>query len=96
MSELGITITRPRGYSSYEVAQEVGITYRQLDHWVRVGSIDIERVRRVGSGCPRRWTEEEVARLRTIVARYNEAMAIVEAFRSGALWASTAPKEVAA
>lgn len=96
MSDLGITITRPGGFSSLQVAEMAGITYRQLDHWVRVGIIGVERVRYVGSGQPRRWTLEEVYRLKAMVERYNEALATIDAFRSGAMWEQTAPKEVAA
>lgn len=96
MSDLGITITKPGGFSSHQVAEMVGITYRQLDYWVRVGIIGAEHKARVGSGCPRRWTLEEVYRLKAIVARYTEALAIIEQFRSGALWEQAAPEGVAA
>lgn len=75
-------------FSSLEVCQMVGISYRQLDHWLRVGTITIDRAL-PGSGSPRRWTLEEVDRLREIVAIYREALDAIEAFRSGALWRST-------
>jgi len=86
MSELGITITKPGGYSSHQVAKAVGISYRQLDHWVRVGTIRLEHGCCPGSGQRRRWSQAEVDRLREMVVRYNDALAFIEAFRSGALW----------
>jgi hypothetical protein len=45
------------------VADELGITFRQLDHWARKGYLQPERPMD-GSGIPRRWpaAELEVAR----------------------------------
>lgn len=64
----------------------VGISYRQLDYWVRQGIIGGGQNCCPGSGNRRHWTDEDVQRLRAIVAHYNEARGILEAFRTGELW----------
>jgi DNA-binding transcriptional MerR regulator len=53
-----------RTYSSREVCEETGVTYRQLDYWIRVGYIS-------GVGCPgsgrqRRYTASDVERVKEI------------------------------
>jgi len=79
-----MTITE-RTYSSHEVARMVGVSYRQLDYWIRVGTIDMPDGM-PGSGRQRVWTPDDVARLRVIVAARNKALETMEAFFSGALW----------
>lgn len=50
---------QPTGLSSQQVMAEAGITYRQLDFWVRAGYVQGERLTSRGSGQPRRWTDDE-------------------------------------
>lgn len=45
---------------------DLGISYRQLDYWVRQGWLRPERDRR-GTGVPRRWPEAELAVARRMV-----------------------------
>jgi len=50
------------GLSSHDVTIRAGVTYRQLDHWVRTERIPgVDRLVAVGSGVPRRFTETEAA-----------------------------------
>lgn len=53
--------------TSREVADLVGVTYRQLDHWTRRGYLPIGD-RTPGSGVPRRWWPDEVERARVFAA----------------------------
>lgn len=62
--------------SSHDVAAKVGITYRQLDYWVRLGIIDGQGA--VGSGTPRVWTPEQVKRVREIKAALEKSIGILE------------------
>jgi DNA-binding transcriptional MerR regulator len=74
--------------SSVEVCQLVGITYRQLDHWLRVGSIDLPDPN-PGSGMRRRFAIADVARLQRVVEKWREAQIVMEDFRTGKLWKET-------
>jgi len=74
-------------YSTDETAELVGVTYRQLDYWLRQGIIVIGANTR-GSGTHRRFTHVEVAKLKAFVATYSEALGILESFSSGRLWAA--------
>lgn len=76
--------------STEDVARELGITYRQLDHWIRVGTVVPTFPTNLGSGHPRQWTEDDVRRLRIVVERYARAREDVELFRRGDLWRATA------
>lgn len=78
-------ITKPRLYSSAEVCRIVGISYRQLDYWIRVGTIQVDG-KLPGSGYQRQWTEDELRRLKEVVAVYKSATSTLDAFRSGTLW----------
>lgn len=74
-------------FSTSDVAMMAGVTYRQLDYWLRTGTIGFcEGVEQPGSGHPRNWTEDEVAIVCLAVNRWREAQEIVDSFRSGALW----------
>lgn len=78
-------------FSTSDVAMMAGVTYRQLDYWLRTGTIGFcSGVETPGTGHPRLWTEDEVAIVCLTVARWREAQAIVDEFRSGALWKSVA------
>lgn len=72
--------------SSAEVCRLVGISYRQLDYWVRTGAIETPDNCAIGSGHGRRWTPEEVRRLKAVVAQMREARQVLEAFSNGELW----------
>jgi hypothetical protein len=54
--------TAERLISSWRAADAAGITYRELDHWCRVGAIAPE-VEAGGSGRARGWTVEQVEAL---------------------------------
>lgn len=62
------TTTTPASYSTREVCDIAGITYRQLDYWARMGlvvpSIDAAR----GSGSRRRFSNHDVAVVRVVAA----------------------------
>ena len=54
--------------TSAEVCAAAGITYRQLDYWVRRGWIQCSQVTssltgNSGSGCERRWSEQQAAKV---------------------------------
>ena len=54
------------GMQSLEVCARTGLTYRQLDHWVRVGVIKPSLRRAEGSGTYRLWSDEDVRILRVL------------------------------
>ena len=57
-------VAPPRAYSSEEVCRLAGISYRQLDSWIRTGYITPSVKQTAGSGDPRRFAREDVARTR--------------------------------
>jgi hypothetical protein len=80
-------------YSAPQVCDMVGITYRQLDYWLRRRIITIGNDHTPGSGHHRLFTESEVVALTELVAIYNSARAILRDFGSGDLWADAMEKE---
>jgi DNA-binding transcriptional MerR regulator len=52
-------------YSSAQVCKLAGVTYRQLDYWVRQGLIEPTVAAR-GSGSKRRWTWDDIERARRL------------------------------
>lgn len=54
------------GYRGPEVCRMAGITYRQLDHWARVGMVPPSLAPAHGSGTQRRYSLEDVACLRVV------------------------------
>lgn len=60
--------------SAVDVAQRAGVTYRQLDHWFRLGylSANGQPTGSPGSGHDREFTYDEVRRL-TLLARLVSA-----------------------
>lgn len=76
-------------YSSREVCELTGLTYRQLDWWIRTGKIELSWDGTPGSGHPRRWRSDEVRRLKHMVAAYDEAREVIRSLRSGDLWAQS-------
>lgn len=61
--------------TSAEVADQAGVSYRQLDYWERCGVIPATRAR-VGSGHPREWTDWQ-ARIVTVLASYVRVVGTV-------------------
>lgn len=61
-------ILAPPTYSSAQVCQQTGCTYRQLDYWCRHGWLQPEAYSRgnakpgYGPGWDRRWTQDELDR----------------------------------
>lgn len=55
-----MTTTEVRTYSSSEVCERAGITYRQLEYFVRRAVVDWPFRRHPGSGYARRWTEVQM------------------------------------
>jgi DNA-binding transcriptional MerR regulator len=75
-------------YSTAEAVELVGCTYRQLDYWVRTGAV-VPGFAVKGTGRPRRWTVDEIRRLKEVVAILDGAHTTVAEFYSGALWAAS-------
>lgn len=59
------TGTTERTYRAPEVCRRVGITYRQLDYWIRTGLIEIDNPY-PGSGDRRLYSADTVAELTLI------------------------------
>jgi DNA-binding transcriptional MerR regulator len=72
--------------TSAEVCRLVGISYRQLDYWVRTGAVESPGNKGLGSGQRRHWTSEDVRRLKVVASQIREAQMILEAFSNGSLW----------
>jgi DNA-binding transcriptional MerR regulator len=51
--------------SSHEVCRLTGVTYRQLDYWVRTGLVQPHEQAH-GSGSRRRWTDVDIERVRRL------------------------------
>lgn len=81
-----------RALSSLDVADLCGITYRQLDHWLRRGYVVVHESSGVyrrrgehgtpvtpGSGYLRRWRDEEVAAVRALAVLVNAGMRVDKA-----------------
>lgn len=62
------TTLNRHGYTSDDVTDLAGISYRQLDYWTRVGVLQPLGHARPGSGYERRWSQAEV-RVATVVGR---------------------------
>ena len=76
-----------RLYTTQEVLDATGISFRVLDYWLRTGVIVIgDRNNTPGSGNARRYTACEVKAIKQLVARYRVANAELEAIRSGQAW----------
>lgn len=82
----------PQTYSTREVAMLAGVSYRQLDYWIRVGTVKPRGESMLpGSGHYRQFTPEDVDVLLAVIGRWRDAEKIVVAFRRGQLWDETEP-----
>ena len=72
----------PGRISTPQIARWAGISYRQLDYWIRSGWIPGQNGRQ-GSGKPREWTSEQVARVIEIRDAFNQAEDILRRARIG-------------
>ena len=53
-------------YSTTQVARAAGVTYRQLDYWARHGIVTPSIADATGCGSRRRWSADDVARVKRI------------------------------
>ena len=76
------------GYlSSVQVCQMAGITYRQLDHWIRCGWIHPQGSEDLpGSGYRRLWTHLDAEIVVRLADRRRRAQEVLDRFATGALW----------
>jgi len=61
-----------RYFTSYEVMEMAGCSYRQLDYWVRTGLITALHLNDVGSGNLREWDRESVIEA-VVISRLSRA-----------------------
>ena len=66
--------------------EQTGLSFRVLDYWLRTGAIRLADGTTPGSGVSRRYSEDEVAAIQRLVARYEHANQEIEAIRSGRAW----------
>jgi DNA-binding transcriptional MerR regulator len=69
------------GYRSPQVCKRAGVTYRQLDYWVRTGVVTPSIVHAQGSGRQHRWSEADVERVRIINDLLNSGYSLQGARR---------------
>lgn len=63
-------------FSTREVCEITGVTYRRLDYWVRMGYVTPE-IRGAGSGRARGWSNENVDRVVEIRDAIDRAVALL-------------------
>ena len=69
-----------RSFSTPEVVERTGLSYRQLDHWVRTRRITPSVVADQGSGSRRRWSESDVEFVLAVGARLAFGLTLDAAF----------------
>lgn len=74
-------------FSTVEAAAAAHVSMRMLNYYVDRGMMP--GVELPGSGHHRRWTLDEVRRLRQCMTRVNAAKEILREWSSGELWRST-------
>jgi DNA-binding transcriptional MerR regulator len=74
-------------YTSMEVIELLNhaITYRQLDHWCRTGTIYIDGDT-AGSGHHRMFTTDDIEALRLFAVRYRQIHEQLESCYDGTMW----------
>lgn len=76
------------GYSTLDVCELTGASYRQLDYWIRTGAVTPSIATARGSGSRRLFSEADVAGVRAIVearrliATLNRQIDAGETFRA--------------
>lgn len=81
-----ITDRRAPGYSTREVCDLAGVTYRQLDYWVRTGMIRPSIRNALGSGHFRRWDDEDVVLVQAVAEQLRRGIrSIDDAFEQAAI-----------
>lgn len=76
------------GFSTHEACGAAGLTYRQVDHWVRQGAV-FPSVPARGKGSERSWTVadvERLARVAGVVRRAEQAGLTVGLAAVTAMW----------
>lgn len=76
-----------RRYTTEEAAEVAGVTYRQLDYWLRQGYVVIGAPAH-GCGSRRKFATDEVAALVRCVGRMRSAQATLDSFSDGSMWES--------
>ncbi len=80
-----------RLYTTQEVIEQTGISFRVLDYWLRTSVVVLtSQDNQPGSGNRRFFTAPEVAAIGRLVQRYRAANAELEAIRTGKAWAEVA------
>lgn len=80
-----------RMYTTAEVLELTGISFRVLDYWLRTEVIVLcSQPNKPGSGMRRLYTTAEVEAIGQLVRRYKAALDELETIRSGRAWAEVA------
>jgi hypothetical protein len=79
---------QPKYFTTGEVLEVTGLSFRVLDYWLRTGAIRLADGTMPGSGISRRYSQDEVAAIQRLVHRYQQATDEIEAIRSGKAWAA--------
>jgi DNA-binding transcriptional MerR regulator len=73
------------GYSTREVCDLAGVTYRQLDYWTRAGMIRPSIRNAFGSGHYRRWDDDDVVLVQAVAEQLRRGIrSIDDAFEQAA------------
>lgn len=72
-------MTRPRRFSSPQVCELAGISYRQLDYWTRLGYLHPDH--RGGTGYDRAWSETETVKVHAMAAMVRAGLTPAAAAR---------------
>lgn len=70
------SVAAPHGYRAPQVCSLVGITYRQLDYWVRTGLIKASISATSGSGSQRRFSFTDIIQLKVIKRLLDAGMSL--------------------
>lgn len=76
----------PPYYTTGEVLELTGLSFRVLDYWLRTGAVVLADGTTPGSGVSRRYSHDEVAAIQRLVERYQRATTEIEAIRNGTAW----------
>jgi hypothetical protein len=73
LSTMPVTVLDERlGFSTREACGAAGLTYRQVDHWVRSGAV-WPSIAAAGKGTSRQWSVADVERLARIAGVIHRA-----------------------